>query len=93
MAAVYYEIRIAGLVPADALRGFEQLAAAQPTETVVSGPLPDRAALNGLLARLEASGVQLARLRKLERPVPAGEASSMRLRCPADAFHGAVQPG
>ena len=84
MAAVYYEIRIAGLVPAGALRGFEQLAAAQPTETVVIGPLPDRAALNGLLARLEAAGVQLARLRKLERRVRAGEASSMRLRCPAD---------
>ena len=93
MTAVYYEIRIAGLVPTGALRGFEQLAAAQPTETVVSGPLPDRAALNGLLARLEASGVQIARLRKLERPVPAGEASSMRLHCPADAPYRAVRPG
>ena len=80
MTAVYYEIRIAGHLPAGALRGFEQLTTAQPTETVVSGPLPDRAALNGLLARLEASGVQVARLRKLKRRVRAGEASSMRLR-------------
>jgi hypothetical protein len=72
MTAVYYEIRIAGRAPAGALCGFEQLAAAQPAETVVLGPLPDRAALNGLLARLEASGVQLVRLRKLERRICAG---------------------
>jgi hypothetical protein len=32
---IYYEIRIAGLVPAGALRGFGQLAAEQPTETMV----------------------------------------------------------
>ena len=80
MTAVYYEIRVAGIVPADALCGFEQLAAAQPTESVVFGPFADRAALNGLLARLEAAGVEIARLRKLERRMQAGEASSMRLR-------------
>ena len=72
MTAVYYEIRIAGLLPTGPLRGFEQLAAVRPTETVVCGPLPDRAALNGLLARLEASGVQLVRLRKLEGRVRSG---------------------
>jgi hypothetical protein len=72
VTAVHYEIRIAGLVPTGALVGFEQLAATQPTETVVFGPLPDRAALNGLLARLEASGIQLVRVRKLERRMRAG---------------------
>ena len=61
---IYYEIRIAGVVPAGALHGFEQLAADQPTETMVRGPLPDEAALNGLLARLESSGIQLMRLRR-----------------------------
>jgi len=61
---IYYEIRIAGVVPPGALRGFEQLAAEQPTETMVRGPLPDQAALHGLLARLESSGVQLIRLRR-----------------------------
>jgi hypothetical protein len=61
---IYYEIRIAGLVPPGALRGFEQLAAEQPTETMVHGPLPDQAALQGLLARLESSGVQLMGLRR-----------------------------
>ena len=65
---IYYEIRIAGLVPPGALRGFEQLAAEQPTETMVRGPLPDQAALQGLLARLESSGVQLIGLRRQKNP-------------------------
>ena len=42
--AIYYEIRIAGVVPAGALRGFEQLAVDQETETMVRGTLPDQAA-------------------------------------------------
>ena len=62
--AIYYEIRIAGDVPAEALRGFEQLAADQPIETTVRGPLPDHAALSALLARFESSGIQLTRLRR-----------------------------
>jgi hypothetical protein len=62
--AIYYEIRIAGVVPAGALRGFEQLVVDQPTETMVRGPLPDQAALNALLARLESSGIQLMGLRR-----------------------------
>jgi hypothetical protein len=66
--AIYYEIRIAGAVPAGALRGFEHLAAQQATETVVRGPLPDLAALHGLLARLESSGNQLVGLRRRKRP-------------------------
>jgi hypothetical protein len=69
--SIYYEIRIAGCVPPDALRGFEQLAADQPTETMVRGPLPDQAALHGLLARLELSGIQLMGLRR-QKNRPAG---------------------
>ena len=61
---IYYEIRIAGTLPPGAMSGFEELAAEQPTETVVCGSLPDQAALHGLLARFEASGVQLTRLRR-----------------------------
>ena len=61
---IYYEIRITGLVPPGALYGFEQLAAEQPTETMVCGPLPDQAAVQGLLARLESCGVQLMGLRR-----------------------------
>jgi hypothetical protein len=64
---IYYEIRVAGAVPPGALRGFEHLAADQPTETVVRGPLPDQAALNGLLVRLETSGVQVIGVRRQQR--------------------------
>lgn len=72
MVAIYYEIRIAGLVPPGALHGFGQLVAEQPTETMVSGALPDQAAMHGLLARLESSGVQLTRLRRHKQRPPAG---------------------
>ena len=64
---IYYEIRVAGPVPPGALRGFEQLAADQPAETVVRGPLPDQAALNGLLVRFESSGIQVLRVRRQKR--------------------------
>jgi hypothetical protein len=64
---IYYEIRVAGPVPPGALRGFEQLAADQPAETVVRGPLPDQAALNGLLVRLESSGIQVLGVRRQKR--------------------------
>lgn len=70
MAAVYYEIRVAGVLPPRALQGFEHLAVLEPVETVLRGPLPDQAALNGLLARLEALGVQVLEVRKRKRPHP-----------------------
>jgi hypothetical protein len=76
---IYYEIRIAGVVPPGALCGFEQLAADQPTETtetMVRGQLPDQAALNGVLARLESSGIQLLGLRRQKCGPPARHGSS-----------------
>jgi hypothetical protein len=61
----YYEIRIAGALPSEALLDFEPLTASvEPVETVVHGPLRDQAALQGLLARLEAFGVQLLEVRR-----------------------------
>jgi hypothetical protein len=62
--AIYYEIRIAGVLPAGALHGFEQLAVEQSTETLVRGPLPDQAALHALLAKFESAGIELMRLRR-----------------------------
>jgi hypothetical protein len=62
----YYEIRIAGTVPPEALLDFERLTAAvEPVETVLHGPLSDQAALQGLLARLETLGVQVLEVRRL----------------------------
>jgi hypothetical protein len=74
----YYEIRVAGVLPPEALLDFDRLVASvEPVETVVHGPLRDRAALHGLLARLETLGVQVLEVRRLQRrDPPAGEGRS-----------------
>jgi hypothetical protein len=62
----YYEIRVAGTLPPEALLDFEQLSASvEPVETMVHGPLPDQAALYGLLTRLETLGAQVLEVRRL----------------------------
>jgi hypothetical protein len=45
-------------------------ASVEPVETVVHGPLRDQAALQGLLARLEAFGIQLLEVRRLHAGQP-----------------------
>lgn len=67
MESLYYEIRVAGTLPPEALLDFERLTASvQQVETVVHGPLRDQAALHGLLARLQTFGVQLQEIRRLQ---------------------------
>ena len=71
VASLYYEIRVAGTLPPEALLDFERLSSSvQRVETVVHGPLQDQAALYGLLARLETFGVQVLEVRRMhdERP-------------------------
>src|ERR1700755_3005848 len=74
----YYEIRVSGVLPPEALLDFDRLTASvEPVETVVHGALQDQAALNGLLARLEAFGVQVIEVRRLHaQDQPAGEGRS-----------------
>jgi hypothetical protein len=68
----YYEIRVAGTLPPEALLDFEQLSAcAEPTGTVIRGYLPDQAALYGLLTRLEILGAQVLEVRRLHDQEPA----------------------
>ncbi len=63
----YYEIRVTGVLPPEALLDFDRLTASvEPVETVLHGPLRDQAALNGLLARLETFGVQVLEIRRLQ---------------------------
>jgi hypothetical protein len=70
----YYEIRIVGVVPPEALLDFERLnASVEPVETVLHGPLQDQAALKGLLARLETFGVQVVEVRRLHDREPAAD--------------------
>jgi hypothetical protein len=71
----YYEIRVVGVLPSEALLDFDRLTASvEPVETVVHGQLQDQAALQGLLARLEAFGVQVLEVRRLyKQDPPVGE--------------------
>jgi hypothetical protein len=63
-----FEIRVAGVVPAEALLDFESLTAAvAPVETVLCGEIVDNAALQSLLARFDTFGVHLIEVRRLQQ--------------------------
>lgn len=71
MPPSYYEIRVIGVLPPEALLDFERLnASVEPVETILHGPLRDQAALHGLLARLQTFGVQVVEVRRLHDPAP-----------------------
>jgi hypothetical protein len=72
--SLYYEIRVAGVLPPEALLDFDRLnASVEPVETVLHGPLTDQAALYGLLARLETFGVQVLEVRRVHDQDPPAE--------------------
>ena len=76
MSSSYYEIRVAGVLPPEALLDFDRLSASvEPVETVVHGPIRDQAALQGLLARLETFGIRVLEIRLLRAgdAPPAGD--------------------
>jgi hypothetical protein len=61
-----YEIRVRGHLGPRMLRAFEALSAQQTGEdTLLKGCLPDPAALYGVIARLEALGLELVEIRCL----------------------------
>ena len=71
MPSSYYEIRVSGILPPEALLDFDRLTASvEPVETVLHGPIRDQAALQGLLARLEAFGVEVVEIRRLHGQDP-----------------------
>ena len=66
VVSAYYEIRMAGTLPPDALRDFEGLSESVHTaHTVLYGPLEDNAALRSLCGRLEIMGADLLAVRRL----------------------------
>ena len=70
MTALEYEIRVAGLVPADVLIEIEGVrATVEPVGTVLRGPVPDQAALHGVINRLQNLGLDLIEVRRLT-PAP-----------------------
>jgi hypothetical protein len=65
-ATTLYSIRINGHLGPTALSAFPAMVShRQGTETVLTGLLPDRSALYGVLAEIEALGLDLVELRKL----------------------------
>ncbi len=63
--SVWYEIRVRGLLGGMLLGAFPGLRAqSHGTETVLTGPLADQAALYGVLAQIEALGLELLEVRR-----------------------------
>ncbi len=74
MTPSYYEIRVTGMIPPEALLDLEGLSAClRPLETVVHGPLTDQAALHGFLARLEVLGVEVLEIHRLHAQSAPGD--------------------
>ena len=65
-----YEIRIRGHLGATLRRAFPALhAQVYGEDTVLAGTLADQAALYGVLARIEALGLELLEVRRLQKTV------------------------
>ena len=68
-----YQIRIRGQLGRTMRAAFPALhAAAQGEDTLLTGGLPDQAALHGVLARIEALGLELLEVRRLTAGSPGG---------------------
>jgi hypothetical protein len=66
--SVRYEIRVSGQLGDMLLGAFPDLRAqTDGSETVLTGTLPDQAALHGVLAQIEALGLELLELRRPDR--------------------------
>ena len=67
--SICYEIRVRGILGETLLGAFPGLhASSHGKETVLTGPLADQAALYGVLAQLEALGLELLELRRTRSP-------------------------
>ncbi len=65
----FYEIRVRGVLGDAFLGAFPALHGARHgADTVLSGALPDQAALHGVLAQIESLGLELLALRQVTRP-------------------------
>jgi hypothetical protein len=62
-----YEVRVRGVLGETLLSAFPDLRAdARGDETVLTGSLSDQAALHGVLARIEALGLELVEVRRTQ---------------------------
>ena len=66
VAAVQFEIRVAGAVPAGVLEELGNVRVlTQSVKTVLRGAVPDQAALMAVINRLQGLGIELCGLRQL----------------------------
>ncbi len=67
MASEHYEIRVEGVLGERWTAWFEGLqVSSEDTETVMSGPLADQAALHGVLVKIGDLGMRLISVRRVE---------------------------
>ena len=70
MLAKAFEIHVRGSLSPEVLEEFEDLhATVVPAETVLTGRVPDQAALYGMLVRLQALGLDLVEVRRVREDV------------------------
>ena len=66
MKILDYQIRVTGRVPADVLEEIEAVqVTVQPMRTILRGSVPDQAALNQMINRLQGLGLELTEIRRL----------------------------
>ena len=66
MAAVQFEIRVAGAVPAGLLNELGNVRVlTRSVKTVLRGAVPDQPALMAIISRLQGLGIELCGLRQL----------------------------
>jgi hypothetical protein len=71
VVAKAFEVHVRGELSPNELEDIEYLTATVvPTETVLSGVVPDQAALLGLLARLQSLGLEVVEVRRLPADEP-----------------------
>ena len=82
MVLFEYEIKVLGVVPQSTLIEIEGMrvistsnsTGTHPAQTVMRGPVPDQAALHGIMNRLQSVGLDLIEVRRL----PDGDPASSR---------------
>jgi hypothetical protein len=66
MTNLHVEIRVVGVIPAEALEELEGVhVVTESVETILQGSLVDQAALIGMINRLQGLGVELREVRQL----------------------------
>ena len=90
--SVRYAIRVAGRLGATSLAAFPDLhCEARGSDTVLTGEMRDRSALYGIIALLEALGLDLIEIKPLTAAAPA--AATTTSRTPGSDVVGGAESG